>query len=56
MNEGALPMTFMVKGTQQHALNAKLLVLLAAEHARAYELQEQGSIEPLEVVADQSSA
>jgi hypothetical protein len=49
-------MTFMVKGTRQHALNAELLVLLAAEHACVHELREPGSIDPLDVVADQSRA
>jgi hypothetical protein len=49
-------MQFRGKGTLQHALNAGILARLPAEHARVHELREQGSIEPLDVVVDQSRA
>ncbi len=49
-------MKFRVKGTLKHALNAGILAHLPAEHARVHELRAQGSIDPLDVVVDQSRA
>jgi len=56
MNEGELPMKFMVKGTLKQAPTAEILALLPAEQARVHQLLEQGLVEALYVAADQSGA